>query len=589
MINHTDTFYYPYCKEKGCDGVLKLEINDDFSIVFECDKNDKHKKNKIYFKTFERFYLKEKSIDNCSKCNCNVENDIYKCTKCKSIYCCYCFQFDEHIKQDFANLYIINRKCQKHKRELIYYCFSCKKYLCTYCLKENKDINNIHNAHDHHIICLIDLIPTESDIDKLKNKINQRAEKYNELINSLEEWEKKIISKIEELKNNLRYEIELMKKLLYNYNKYFLNYTYFKNFEYFKDYFKSINSKRYNQCYSYDDLENILEKLFNSQKEEKIQPRYEEFEYSYTLSDGILFKINDEHFFSYSYNTDEVKIVKINPRNNFFTHLEKTQIDFRRKINSASLSHINNKIFACLRNIKAIKIFNFNLENNLMEESLEEIVDTSGDSGRFNKCLEIEDGLIIGADSFNNLILWKETETNKYTTHRRLTVNSEIFDLLLINDDILVASQPLDNSITFYKTDLTKVKTIENLDIIVSNDNLFLCKEYILVNCKKGIAVISIKTKELVQYIENDVDNIVENSKGLFVSNDNIYILNKKENDYSNKQIVCIKVLTIDNNVIKLVDEIKETEIQENGNMKIMVMGNNNIILWGNKVHSLVK
>ena len=33
-------FCYPYCKEVGCDGILNIEINDDFSIDFQCDKND---------------------------------------------------------------------------------------------------------------------------------------------------------------------------------------------------------------------------------------------------------------------------------------------------------------------------------------------------------------------------------------------------------------------------------------------------------------------------------------------------------------------------------------------------------------------
>ena len=53
-------FYYPYCREKGCDGVLSVKFNDNFSLNYICDKNEKHQKKKIYFKTFEKFYLQDK-------------------------------------------------------------------------------------------------------------------------------------------------------------------------------------------------------------------------------------------------------------------------------------------------------------------------------------------------------------------------------------------------------------------------------------------------------------------------------------------------------------------------------------------------
>ena len=589
MTKHIDKFYYPCCKEIGCDGVLKIKINDDFSIAYECEKNDKHIKKKIYFKTFERFYLKEKLIDNCSKCNYNIENDIYKCTKCKDIYCCYCFKSDEHIKKDYNYLSIFNKKCLIHKRELIQYCLDCKKYLCVYCLKDDGDENNIHK--EHYLICLIDLIPTQKEVNDLKYKIEQRARKYKELINSLDEWIKKLNNKIEELKNNLQYEIELMKKLFYNYNIYFLNYTYFKNFEYLVNYLESINSKNYNQCYSFEDLRDILEKLFNPKKEEEqeIIPKKAKFIHSYPISDGLLFKINNENFFSYSYADDDVKIVNIN-EDNKIKSLEKTIIGFQRKIYSVSLSRKNDKIFACLKNQKLIKIFNFNLENKLMEESQEEIVDILDDSdGRFNKCIEISDDLLVASDNYYNIIVWKMEDTNKYNNHNRISLNTETCDLLLINDEYFVSSQPNKDTITFFKIeDFSKEKTIEKIDSIDSNNTLFLYKEFILVNCSGGLALIYIKTKEYIQYIENDIDDVVQSKKGLFVYNDYIYILNKM--DYNNsEQTIYIKVITFEDNLIKLIDEYEESNIDDNGIIKLMVMSKDSLILWGNKVNILEK
>ena len=42
-LNSITHFYYPYCREKGCDGILKMKFRDDFNIDYECDKNKNHK------------------------------------------------------------------------------------------------------------------------------------------------------------------------------------------------------------------------------------------------------------------------------------------------------------------------------------------------------------------------------------------------------------------------------------------------------------------------------------------------------------------------------------------------------------------
>ena len=164
-------FYYPCCRESGCKGILKIKINEDFSIDYECDKNKNHKKRRIFFKTFERFYLKKKVICKCSKCYTILEDkNIYKCKQCKEIYCSSCFIFHEHFKIDFNNLSIINNKCPLHKNELTKYCVECDKNLCIYCIKDEE--NNIHKHHE--IICLFDLIPCLNDINNFKKIINER-------------------------------------------------------------------------------------------------------------------------------------------------------------------------------------------------------------------------------------------------------------------------------------------------------------------------------------------------------------------------------------------------------------------------------
>ena len=129
-------FYYPQCKEIGCNGLLNIKFGDIFTLENECDINKNHIGKKIFFKTFERFYLKEKEIEKCSKCFSVLYGDIfYKCKKCTKLYCTICFIKDEHIKNDMNNIEIETKKCKLHKRELNYYFINFKKNIVFIVLK----------------------------------------------------------------------------------------------------------------------------------------------------------------------------------------------------------------------------------------------------------------------------------------------------------------------------------------------------------------------------------------------------------------------------------------------------------------------
>ncbi len=81
-MSETQKLFYPYCKENNYGGVLKIAINDNLSVDYKCSKNPMHKKENIYFKTFERFYLKEKKIDKCSQTNkIKIKNKSLKSNK----------------------------------------------------------------------------------------------------------------------------------------------------------------------------------------------------------------------------------------------------------------------------------------------------------------------------------------------------------------------------------------------------------------------------------------------------------------------------------------------------------------------------
>jgi len=61
-----------------CEGLINIRFNSNFYIDCYCDKNENHKGEKIFFPTFEKFYLKEKKLVKCSRCNNNLLNK-YMC------------------------------------------------------------------------------------------------------------------------------------------------------------------------------------------------------------------------------------------------------------------------------------------------------------------------------------------------------------------------------------------------------------------------------------------------------------------------------------------------------------------------------
>ena len=165
-------FYLPYCGINKCDGLFKIKyINDNFSFDLECDKNSNHQKKNIFFKTFERFYLKEENINN----------------------------FNSII-------------CPQHSENLIFYCLDCKECLCNTCSNNDKEKHKVHDFKN-----FIDLIPTSHKINEMKN----RLQFYDKLIDSINEWHKLLITKLEDLKQKIINEKQLMEKMLLNFNKYY--------------------------------------------------------------------------------------------------------------------------------------------------------------------------------------------------------------------------------------------------------------------------------------------------------------------------------------------------------------------------------
>ena len=219
---------------------------------------------------------------------------------------------------------------------------------------------------------------------------------------------------------------------------------------------------------------------------------------------------------------------------------------------------------------KPIKIINYNpLKNNL--KLSEENIETNS-NGHFKKCIHINNNSLIAID---NLILYiwikDDINSNKYTNIEKIKFKEEIYDICKINDDNLIISQK--SKITFLNLkNLSERKNIKKIDSTSENNNLILIKDYILVNCEKGIAIISLKTKEMIQYIEWDKKSALKLFK------DYIYIFGKDN--------IIYKFYVFENN-LKLLSKIIINK--KNFSAYNIYVNNEETFIWGNSLFRLIK
>jgi hypothetical protein len=564
--NMDSSCYYPICREIGCNGILEINFNEDFTINCKCEYNENHFYRNVLLKIFDIYYLKKKEIQKCSNCKKNIENsNKYKCLQCKNIYCNECFHFDKHLKNDKNNLMVITGKCQFHNpNELMYFCYDCKKTLCYDC------INNTQNSphKNHKIKCVIDAMLPNNRIKSLNNKIKQKKLIYQKLVNSINKWQEELLKKIDRLKNNLNEEINLLEKMISNYNPYFVNNTYHENYNYLHNYIKNINNKdlmNFINEYKFEEQAKYLLKLLNrSNKTKKHFKKINcnlEFK-DFCENDGII-KLNSNLFFNYFDEDFDKTVMQVNEyQNGNFSFGEK--FVFHEPIHSFSFSIDKTKIYACLLNKKTIKIFNVNLNNKTIITNEKEINEHKNHK-HFNKCIQISEQCLATADG-NFIKIWKENKNEKsYIKEKEINI-SGANDLLLVNNDSFISAVPFNSKIIFF--DIANLEQSKNSCTvnfsINSNECLYLIKDYVIIRGREGIGLLYIKTKEYVQYIEG-FDNNFSICLDEF---DNIYI--SQYNNESEKLSV-MKLKMIDG----ICDKSKEYIVSKEENKEDFLFDDN--------------
>ena len=369
-------YYIPTCRERGCEGNLYVSINEDnFIIQTICEKNYNHKFEKLYFETFERFYLKEKIIQKCNKCFKILENiDKYECKNCNKIYCSSCFISDLHIQKDLKNLNIITNRCLVDQNELNNYCLACNKKVCSICLKKYKENNNPHR--NHKIIDIIASMPTLEKFEILKEKINKKSESFEALIKSLNEWQEELNKKVEKLKKNLKNEIKIIKKLFLNFNIYYMDYYYYSNFHLLFNNIEDYNNKYLKTFMTENNFDKKTKCIFDflTLKDEKPKTKciFAKLSNIMEIGEGGIFQnFGDGAALIYSSLNKKIQLYIKSKDKGIYEYIN--DIDFDEKISSFNFSPDKTKIYVCLSDKKSINIINYNPKNNTLELCNEKI------------------------------------------------------------------------------------------------------------------------------------------------------------------------------------------------------------------------
>ena len=506
------TFYYPKCKIKGCEGVLKFKRNaDNFSIQYICDKNYLHNNENIKYADFME-YLKENNSEVCSK-NCSIHNKL-----------------------------VSN------------YCNECKRYICDICLK-------ICNNSNHPITSLNKYKLSDKQIKYLKKAFEEKKAYNKNLLLLIDSWEKELIQKISELKKNLDKEIELLEKIIINYNKNYYNLSYHKNINYLKDtlYHKnlilndfyeseSFREKTYhinqylfknyyndynegNNCEGYIYEDNIYEDIIYEDNIHEDNIHEDNIHEDNIHEDNIHEdNIYEDYFFEKIKIQKNIGIIKAfhQLNNNYFFGIEadgsaniynyniEDGLNLRYKLKNwkfkgkykgnSTLSSDKTQIFIHYRknngNIK-IRILDIDFSNYTIKLSMDRFnVDELNVSGGY-QIIELSKGIVVFL--YDSTIKIFSKVNKKYEIVKTIKGDSEYGDLSLINNECFLT---LDyNYIKFFNTknfEMIKLIIIDKKRYFINSfpNKMHVFNDFVIMINFNYLILISIKTKEFVQIIE---------------------------------------------------------------------------------------
>ena len=430
------------------------------------------------------------------------------------------------------------------------------------------------------------------NINHIDLLIKNKSESFNNIIKSIDDWKNQIDKKISHLKKNLIYEIKILEKLFYSYNQFYIDYVHYSNFNRCFKNLENYNNQNLKNFMNSDNLElktkYLIDALFYHEKKlKKTQGHLENVYNSYKIDK--LEYLGNNYFLNYSEEKNLLSILSLNNDNGCnisFSNI--ASIVSPEKIISFGISNINNNIYACLDKKKLVFIFNYDAEEKYIKLTEEQIYNKNDITGNFNRCIPISDDSIITCDNIN-VYLWKRiSELNeiRYENVDNYYGYEHLYDIAFVNNQYIVLTKS--EKLIFLEKNLEMLNHIIKLDCIEEENSIIDLNDFILVNCVDGINIISLKTKEIVQFIQNwnnwDDKIMVKSSE------EQIYIVNKSDkiiNKFNLEDSCLIHLEEI--NIVNDGEEDKDGSEEEDYNENIIVTGDNIIVFCDESIHLLIK
>ena len=355
--------------------------------------------NEIYYNCtecsspIEILYINEKV--NIIEFKCTINNHIKK------------LSIKDYIKEmkKFNNKNINEDTCfeDNHNKKYEFFCLDCNKHLCKECLKTRNHI-------DHNKKIIIEILPSERELniidniikyyeDKIGNLEKDKFNKIKEMKNKLKESENKLKEKneIKINENKIKMEEELKrKKEEYLLNKQNIKYKYENELKLIENNYELNKNEITNKYKSIDDNnKNIYEKELSNLSDKykrKIQ-RYNYDEYienanylkrlneiiyntfntynnnyynSININNMLISIFNNKTYINDDLNNEYENIIKI--KNGAINNKSnKNKIKYNNNLDKIISFDIYNKIFSCCSEKKKLEIIHYNkrIQNNL--------------------------------------------------------------------------------------------------------------------------------------------------------------------------------------------------------------------------------
>ena len=300
-----------------------------------------------------------------------------------------------------------------------------------------------------------------------------------------------------------------------------MNYSYFSNFLYINKYSNNFNNIYLDSFMKISSFKEKSEKLFEyfelqdssaqNDSEMEVHKNIDLKPLNFKNIDNII-NITDNYFFKYSFDDKEIVILKYNNKENKLDEIEKTKITFIKEISNITVfNNLNNTytIYACLSNNNKIIIFNFDINSETLIQSKNEII--KSDIGYFQKAIKLSNGMIATSNNIIGIDIWiKDKKNETGYSHLARIIPKELFiaDILSVNKDYFISSH-LSGNLSFYEIkSFSLIKILNKINCLTKPNSLLKFRNlYIIVNCVKGFSIISIKTKEVVQFIQDFFDS----------------------------------------------------------------------------------